>query len=508
MGRELFAAKEKSIFAPSKLWLIAVLGIILGCGLGARLYDLKDPPLDYASTRQLRSALLARSKYYSIARDPVPWKKEMAQRQGSFSQIEPEVMEWIVAVTYRVVGGEHVWIARIYSSLFWVVGGLALYALSREMVGVDGAVIGLVYTLFAPFGVIASRSFQPDPLMTAAIVVSWWAFFRWHATHTWKWAILAGISAGFAMFVKSTSVFFLLGGMAVLVLLRNSLRKNLRDKQMWTIVILAGLPVLLYHIYGIFILGTLGKQFQGRFFPELLTEAGFYRQLINAMGTVVGHKLLLLPALLGIFLLRKKQMIGYVLGIWGGYILYVLAFSYHSTTHYYYHLPAIPLIGLALASFSEFLVKKLSSPLFNVVAHFGLAVIVLLGVGGTHYRLYQEDYRHEPGWYWMVTSKVDREAKIAVLSQDYGNRIAYYGWISPKVWIGSRGDYGDLTGKASDPFEAKFNQFFKHMDYFIVTRMNALERQERLHEKLRESYPVHARGGGYVIFDLRTDINE
>lgn len=504
----MFAAEKESIFAPSKLWLMAVLGIILGCGLGARLYDLKDPPLDYASTRQLRSALLARSKYYSIAQDPVPWKQDMAQKQGSFSQIEPEVMEWIVAITYRVEGGEHVWIARIYSSLFWVVGGVALFALSREMVGVDGAVIGLVYTLFAPFGVIASRSFQPDPLMTAAIMASWWTFYRWHKSHAWKWAILAGISAGVAMFVKSTSVFFLLGGMAVLVFLRNNLRKNLRDKQMWAIVFLAGIPVLVYHIYGIFIVGTLGQQFQGRFFPQLLTELGFYRQLINAVGTVMGHKLLLLPGLLGILLFRKKQKIGFVLGIWGGYILYVLAFSYHSTTHYYYHLPAIPLMGLALASFSDFVIKKFNSPVFNAVVIIGLAAIVLLGVGGTHYRLYQEDYRHEPGWYWMVAGKVDREAKIAVLSQDYGNRIAYYGWIKPKVWIGSRGDYGELTGKASDPFEEKFNQFFEHMDYFIVTRMNSLERQERLHKKLQETYQIHDQGGGYVIYDLRAADDE
>lgn len=493
----MFEKRADTIFAPSKLWLLAGILLILACGLGARLYDLKDPPLDYASTRQLRSALIARGKYYPLAREAPQWKREMASRQGGFSMIEPTVMETLVAGTYWVVGGEHVWIARIYSSVFWVLGGVAVYQLAREMVGANGAMVGLMYYIFAPFGVIASRSFQPDPLMTGAITFAWWAFYRWHQEHSWGWAVSAGLFAGLAMFVKSTSVFFLLGGMGVLVLMRQGLKNALKDLQVWLIVALSALPVLTYHLYGLFIVGALQQQFRGRFFPEMLTEAQFYRQLLNAVGTVVGHELLLLPALLGLILLREKEKVGYVLGIGGGYLIYILAFSYHSTTHYYYHLPFIPLVALTLASFSHFLIDRLHHPITNNLMRAGMAAILLLGVGGTYYRLHQESYRHEPGWYWKVTDEVDRQANIAVLSQDYGNRIAYYGWIKPKVWLGV-GDSGD--------FQQEFRRFIENMDYFIITRTRDLERQEKLHDRLSQ-YQIHAQGGGYIIFDLNHKVN-
>jgi len=386
------------------------------------------------------------------------------------------------------------------------VGGVALYSLIRGMVGVDGAMVGLVYYLFAPFGVIASRSFQPDPLMTACIVLAWWAFYRWHRSHTWKWAILSGACAGLAMYVKSTSVFFLLGGMGILALVRGRVKDTLRDVQVWAIALLSGLPVVIYHLYGLFVVGTLGQQFQGRFFPRLLVEPQFYRQLFNAMGTVIGHELLFIPILVGFFFLRKKGQAGYVAGIWAGYILYILAFSYHSTTHYYYHLPAIPLAAITIGSFSDFVIRRFASPLMNNLTRIALATIVLLGVGGTYYRLHEEDYRHEPGWYWKVTSKVDRKAKIAVLSQDYGNRIAYFGWISPKVWNPPQGQIAELRGSEGDAFEGEFNQFVENMDYFIVTWMNALERQEKLHDKLYQTYQIHEQGGGYVIFDLNSKV--
>jgi hypothetical protein len=505
----MFEKEPQSIFALSSIWLFAVLTLILACGLGVRLYDLKDPPLDYASTRQLRSALIARGKYYQIASDVPEWKREIALKQGGHTLIEPTIMETIVAGTYWVIGGEYVWIARIYSSLFWVLGGLVVYALAREMVGTDGGIIGLTYYLFAPFGLVASRSFQPDPLMTASIVFAWWIFYRWHRTHTWKWAVLAGLSAGFAMFVKSTAVFFLLGGMGALVLLRSHIKNSLKDSQVWTIGILSALPVLMYNIYGIFIVGSLGRQFKGRIFPQLLSDLQFYRRLKNAMATVAGHELILLVAIIGLVLIRRKEEIGYLVGIWIGYLVYVLAFSYHSTTHYYYHLPLIPLAALSIAGFSNFVFEKVKSRLFYNLVRMGLVLILILGVGGGYYMLFSEDYGNVPYFFGKVTSKVEHDAKIVVLSQDYGNRIAYYGWIAPKAWLGT-GDleYSKLRGGTEDPFEEKFNQFVGNADYFIVTWFNELRRQEKLYNKLYNNYEIYEEGGGYVIFDLHQTIEK
>jgi hypothetical protein len=494
---------ENSIFAPSSLWLIAVLAIIITCGLGVRLYDLKDPPLDYAATRQLRSARIARGKYYRIAQDVPEWKREIALRQGQHAMIEPTIMESLVAGTYWLIGGEHVWIARIYSSLFWVIGGVAVFALAREMTGVDGAVIGMTYYLFAPFGMVASRSFQPDPLMTASIVFAWWTFYRWHKTHTWKWAVFAGLTAGFAMFVKATAVFFLLGGFGALILLSIGIQKSLKDKQVWTICLLAGLPGLLYHVYGLITAESLANQFTGRFFPQLLVDSSFYGQLIDTISTVIGHELILIVALMGIIFFDKKISRGFLLGFGIGYIIYILTFSYHSVTHSYYHLPIIPFMAILIASFSNIIFVKLSGIALKYFVRIGLVVIILFGVGGGYFWLHKRDYRHEPDWYWEVANKVNRDSRIAVLSQNYGNRIAFYGWITPKVWLEVKDqEHADMQGAISDPFQEAFRDFIEGVDYFIVTNLQELRRQEKLHDKLYNTYSIHAEGGGFVIFDL------
>ena len=49
----------------SLLTLLALLVLLLG--LGIRLVDLTDPPLDFHATRQLRSAILARAAYFQFS---------------------------------------------------------------------------------------------------------------------------------------------------------------------------------------------------------------------------------------------------------------------------------------------------------------------------------------------------------------------------------------------------------------------------------------------------------
>src|SRR5512143_2608225 len=153
--------------------------LLLILGMSIRLYDLTDLPLDFYPTRQLLSALKARGMYYQGRTDVPEWQRRFAvQEWKNKAEIEPEIVERLVALTYRFTG-EQLWIGRVYSSLFWVAGGLFLYWLSRDLSSAAGALLALALYLLLPFGVIASRSFQPDPLMTMLIVAFWWAVNRW-----------------------------------------------------------------------------------------------------------------------------------------------------------------------------------------------------------------------------------------------------------------------------------------------------------------------------------------
>jgi hypothetical protein len=495
--------ESRSLISARKRWELFFFLVIFLSGLGVRMLDLHDPPLDFAVTRQLRSALIARGKYYQWDQDAPEWKREVAIKQGAHSMIEPTIMETIVAVGYRILGREAVWLARVFSAVFWSLGGAALYLLVREMVSINGAVIALAYYMFNPFGIVASRSFQPDPLMSALIVAAWWTYYRWFKESSWKWAIWSGLAAGAAMLVKSTAVFFLLGGMAVLVLLKEDLRDTIKDIQVWVIALIAGLPVLAYHLYGVFIVGTLGQQFRGRFFPEMLSTADYYQRLINAMSAVAGHELLLILGFLGLFYFLMRKEFGFLAGIWAGYGLYVVGFTYHSITHYYYHLPAIALIAISLAGVAEWFFKRTRKLHTARLLPVGLIVLVMLGFAGGRYLLNQEDYRHEPRFYRNVAGFVPRGSKVIVLSQDYGNRIAYYGWINPRPWkSASAAEVDQPYPQDLDKFSEHFEDFTAGFDYFIITRLRNFRSRDYLSSYLRDNYPVYREGGGYLIFSL------
>jgi len=494
---------EESLIVPSKIWYIALLIVILVLGFGMRLYDLTDPPLDFASTRQLRSALIARGMDSATAENVPEWQQEIAAKQGRHSMIEPTVMESLVAATYHLVGGEYIWIARIYSSLFWVLGGVALFFLVEEMVTTDSAYFALIYYLFAPFGIAASRSFQPDPLFTSLIVISWWTFYRWYRSSTWKWALLAGLSAGAAMFVKSTAVFFLIFAFALLVLTKEPLSKLIKNKQVWTVAALSGIPVLAYHVYGVFIVGSLAQQFKGRFFPALLKDPQYYFGWKNALSSVSGHYVILAAALIGLILYFRNKKLIYLAGIGIGYVLYCFFFTYHITTHYYYHLPMIPVIALLLAGLYAFIAKYMKHKVFPHLVRFALVLVLLVGVGGGYYLLHKEDFREVPYYYDKVAGFIEKDAKVVTISQDYGNRIAFYGWIIPKQWK-STGDmaYSQLSGGTEDPFIERFESYTSGYDYFLVTSLNQLKKQEDLYNHLKDLFSVHVEGGGYIIYDL------
>ncbi len=499
---------QKSLLAPTNFWRIVIVFSILVCGFVTRLYDLTDPPLDYSPTRQLRSAMIARGIYYSTLPEAPEWQKDIASKgRDLHSRIEPEIIENITAATYHLVGGEYVWIARIYSSLFWVLGGLALFLLTRQIVSDDGGILALIYYLFVPFGLVASRTFQPDPMMTAMIITAWMAFYYWDKSSSWKWAILAGLTAGLAMYIKSTSVFFLFPVMALVVVSRKKISKTIRDSQVWVIALLSAIPVLAYHIYGLFISGILERQLKGRFYPQMWDDPDFYVQWKNAISNVSGHYLILVIGLLGLYLVSQKRDRLFLVAIWAGYIIYGYGFSYHISTHYYYTLPVIPLLAITIGAVADWIFYWARKINLDSVLRVGTVLLVIMGVAGGYFIFFRKDYHHEPPYYKKVANFFSPEDKVIALSQDYGYRLSYFGWRVVQNWRGSEdSQFIELNDSKLDPFSDRFSQYSSNFDYFLVTRMAELRKQKDLFAELYDHYPILAEGGGYVIFDLRERI--
>ena len=131
---------KRRIFPKLNLSFYAILAIIalFALGLGLRVLDLTDPPLDFHATRQLHAAVIARGMYYQMLPSADPALRDQAILLWRVQEVfEPPIFERLVALTYLLAGGEYLWFARLYSTLFWLVGGAALFALARRMLAVQ-----------------------------------------------------------------------------------------------------------------------------------------------------------------------------------------------------------------------------------------------------------------------------------------------------------------------------------------------------------------------------------
>src|SRR5512139_3709040 len=94
-----------SILSRDRWLAVALISLLVGAGLAIRLYDLVDLPLDFHPTRQLLSHLKARGMYYQAHPELPEWQRKMAiQQWKTKAEVEPEVFERLVAITYGITG--------------------------------------------------------------------------------------------------------------------------------------------------------------------------------------------------------------------------------------------------------------------------------------------------------------------------------------------------------------------------------------------------------------------
>jgi hypothetical protein len=500
--------KPPSRVVKQLTWLLPLLLLLIGLGL--RLVDLTDPPFDFHPTRQLRAAIIARGMYYKMLPDADPVLQERAsQLRMTLKSYEPQVFERLVALTYLAVGGEHLWIARLYAILFWCLGGWFLFDLARRMVSWGGGLAALAYYLLLPLAVSASRSFQPDPLVTLWILASLWSAYRWSQVRSWRWAITTGLVAGLTLLIKVTAVFFLAPAVTLLVLDMWGLRQALRRWEVWAA---AGLAMLIPAGYYIAQMGSYSAsyfEFWTGSFYNLWFEPSFYVQWLKILDRLF-NLALLAAGLMGVAIFPAKGGRNALLGMWLGYALYGMCFPFQIRSHEYYSLMFVPVVALSLAPLGKLLLETLrSKPWFwRLVAAAAVLIGVAYPVWTTYTGLIGVNYAGEAAAWTKMGQELPAEGQILALTHDYGVRIGYYGWRFVHLWHGSE-EFNMLSMRASSSgdetadFEARFVAETQGMDYFLVTRFDQLEAQPLLNDRLYSQYPIVAQGNGYILFDLK-----
>jgi 4-amino-4-deoxy-L-arabinose transferase-like glycosyltransferase len=387
---------------------------------------------------------------------------------------------------------------------------LALFLLIREFASTGAAIIGTLVYLFVPYGIIASRVFMPDPLMVALIVFSIWALFRWQNTSTWKWAILFGILSGLAIFVKNVAAFAVVGAFAGVILGARGLKRSIRDPQVWAMGLLLIFPTAVYTVYSA-LSGSLEGQFALRFFPQMWLDPAFYFSWQNLMSTATGFGVWV-AGIVGVFLADNRRERPLLLGLWIGYIAFGFTFSYHFTTHDYYHLVVIPIAALSLAPLVKVVFERFFARNPGLFPRLILVVLVLFGVAVQSWyaraRLATYDYYNEPAFWAEIGDKLGHNAEVIGLTQDYGYRLAYWGWQGSTSWYTSADIAVRYLAGQNIDFAQKFAEDVAGKQYFLVTMFGEFDDQPVIKDLLTSNYPVYAETDEYIIFDLRHPLTQ
>lgn len=499
--------KESKRNTVQIVWLVLI-SLALLLGVGVRLYDLQDAPLDFHPTRQLHSALIARGMYYQTLEDVPDWQKERAYDQWQAEGlIEPQIMERLTAFTYQLMGQDNLWAARLWAIFFWTLGGVFLCLLANQLFGLAGAVIAVVYFMLWPYAVISSRAFQPESLMVAAITIGLWAAAHWLEKQTMRRAAIAGILCGIAIYIKSVAVFFIAPALAGLLLTNFSLKDLVKSKQVWLIFILSVSPFIAYYVYGVFILGILGGQFSLRFFPNLWIDPVFYLQWINEIKNVIGLEVFLV-SLAGLLVIPEKRWRGLLIGLIVGYLIYGFTLSYHISTHDYYQMPMLAVSALGLAAIFDFIVRSLSRKNWYTIGSLALVLtaFMLLKTWDARVTLKKVNYHNETRFWEKLGERLGYDSKITGLMTDYGYRLAYWGWLDVSPWLQTSDiNLRQLAGQDVDLDEA-FQSAVAGNDYFVVTLMNELESQPDLKQALDASYPLIEYSDEVRVYDLNAGL--
>lgn len=489
--------------SPERLWQLGLLVILLAAGFGVRMLNLKNPPVDFHPVRQLRSALIARGVFYELNTTADPALRQAAIVLGTTDVHEPPIYEQVVGAAYWLMGSEQVWIARIFSSLFWLIGGLALFVLARRHVSFGAALVGTAFYLCLPFGIIASRSFQPDPWMIMWILLTAWSADRWREQPNWKWTVITGALGGVAILVKVMAGFFIASILALAVLSTFNPRRLFRIIKPWVMAVIVLSPAVVYYL--VMHSGRSAEYFTywTLDFSEMLLTSKFYVQWLAMINSLTGLTLLVV-GLLGI-VVAAPRFRWTLIGMWIGYVLFGLAWPFQYTTHDYYHMALIPTIGLSITPVVDLFWKKLA--LQGWVWRLAGAAVILAAVSFQLFvgrsELIATDFSAEPRSWQKVGEAIPKGASFVALTNDYGLRLNYYGWRGASYYWPGQPDL-ELSGLRGNPAintAALFKEVIQGKSYFLVTALGEFEKQPEL-KAILQNYPIYVQGNGWMVYDL------
>lgn len=511
--------------APGSAHLLLV-GLVLLGALVVRFYRIAEPPRDFWTIRQYYNALSARA-LFSRENPQIPeWRREVLAGHRVWLA-EPPILEWTVAQIYRVLGSEQFWVFRVFTVSAWVLGGLFVFLTGNRLLGYWGALTAAAFFLFIPYGVTASRSWQPDPLMVMGICASVYFALRYFEAPAVGRLVVAGLVAAVAtLFKPGGSVLTLLGVFGFMSLHEFGWRRTLLPGPVWGYALLMLLPpaavVALSAWMGWY---QPGSHFLTYWAPHLIPTFFFWKGWAGILIKVLTLPGLMFALIGGLLLMPSARARALVIGYATGYAVFSLICSFTTPNHDYWHLQIIPLAALCVGAASVPLwtgITAESSSWFQLRTGTAVVLAALWILLGIEHAPWIRDRGSSPAVYAEMAREigeaVGHSSRVVYLDYDFGTPLRYYaeigGWFWPqteamlydrKTRKDRRIDGAPQWNTLDLPASERFRLFYadKQPEFFVICRLlKELDLQPGLREFLG-TFPVIAKGDRYIVYDLR-----
>jgi hypothetical protein len=493
----------------------ALIFCLLGVATAIRLASITSPPFDFSVSRQAYDALRARLIYLDDRPRLPAWERSvLAQVRPEVPQLEPPVMEHLSAFGYQLAGSEQLWIPRMLAVVFWLLGGAFVYRLGLRLGRPPVPMIAFALYLFIPFGIFASTSFQPDPMMVMLTLAALLLVVRLHEKPTAGRLLAASLSAAVAVLSKPPMPLFFIwsvfGGLAVA---RDGWRRGLLSSRAAVFGAASLAPSLVYYLV------WLHDRSGGYVQPSLVTHPSFWRGWMTTLGTILAYPLTGLEGrrlsgfvllaldlvvatlmLLGFRATRSGSGRALLVGAWVGYAAFAVSFAPKTSTHAYYSLPLVPIVALSVAPVGSQLLARLEAAALRVRAASLTAACLVVAALGWQVEKAVTDPRYgaQIDMYQRIGAITRHTSHGVHVERYFQSPLLYYAWIGSTTlaYPGQQIPSGYI-----DQQLRQITHDHGRPRYLIITALDELEAQSRLRAFAARLEAV-ARTDEYAIFVL------
>jgi hypothetical protein len=482
------------------------LAVVLVAAFALRVPSLRNPPTDFHVTRQYNGVLLAHSYYVDLSASATHQERVIAALDRP-PVIEPPVLESATVLVDLALGHETLVFPRLVSVLAWVLAGLLLWRIARRFLTPLGSVVAVGLFELLPFAVLATRSFQPDPLAVAAMLVALLMSLRWAEGPTTARLAAAAASGAAAILLKADFAPFIVAGQlaaSAMAADRRRLRSLLRPGIVaWLAV--AMVPAALWSAFVSFSKESISQRIGTYFIGHYLVTATFWTHLGALLSGVFGLPVLLVGAAgLAVSRGHLRSLLMWSLAAYG---VFAVAFDFKVAGHSYYQLPLVPFVALASGCAVEQTWRWVSEHGFTSVLRAGLAAstiaMAVIAVALQDRIPSSALGRQEVAAAEVVGRTLCHPTHAVFVDSAYGMPVEYHGDMAGAAWPSPADLAFDALHHQGQPGATERLASLRSTGsrYVVVTDEGMLSAEPALQAAL-QPYPTVMQGPGYRVLDL------